>query len=383
MADLVQRVQAQLATLVAQPSVSCVDPAHDMSNLGVVDTLSDWFADAGFRIERQVVTAAPAKANLIARLGSGEGGLVLSGHTDTVPYDAGRWASDPFVLSERDGRWYGLGAADMKVFFPLVLAALDGIPRSALRAPVIVLATADEESTMAGARALGAGALGRHAIIGEPTDLAPVRKHKGIIIGRLTVVGRSGHSSDPALGASALDCMHAIIAAFMRWREAQASAHRDGDFKVPVPTMNFGRIQGGDSPNRICAQCELLFDVRLLPGMDTDATLVTLRGIIDDCARAHGVTATLDHPMLPLLPLETPADAPIVRAAEEIAGQPATTVAFATEGPFFGAHGCDTVIFGPGDIACAHQPNEFVEAAKVARAIPMLRAMIERFCCAH
>ena len=381
MPDFLRQVETRLATLVALPSVSCVDRARDMSNLAVVDTLCQWYADAGFAIERQAVASAPAKVNMIARLGQGSGGLVLSGHTDTVPYDAGRWASDPFTLSERDGRWYGLGSADMKCFFPVVLAALDGLAPARLRAPVIVLATADEESTMAGARALSAADLGRQAIIGEPTELIPVRKHKGIIIGRVEVSGRSGHSSNPALGASALDCMHDILSAFKRWRATAASAHRDGDFKVPIPTMNFGSITGGDSPNRICASCELLFDVRLLPGMDTASTLRELDALVAECATATGVSASLTLPMQPLLPLETARNAAIVRAAEEFTGTSSAAVAFATEAPFFSALGCATVILGPGSIDSAHQPNEFVEIAQVTRMIPILRALIERFCC--
>jgi len=131
--DELESIRQRLAVLVAQPSVSCIDAALDMSNAAVVDTLSDWFAGAGFTVARQVVSTAPAKSNLIARVGSGSGGLVLSGHTDTVPYDAGRWASDPFVLSERDGCWYGLGSADMKCFFPIVLAALEGFDVARLR----------------------------------------------------------------------------------------------------------------------------------------------------------------------------------------------------------------------------------------------------------
>ena len=383
MSDELELIRRRLAQLIAQPSVSCIDPALDMSNVAVVDTLSEWFAGAGFSVARQVVGTAPAKANLIAQLGTGSGGLVLSGHTDTVPFDAGRWASDPFVLTERDGRWYGLGSADMKCFFPVVLAALEGFDVTRLRRPVTVLATADEESSLAGARCLTAAdvAGARHALIGEPTALVPVRKHKGIVIGRIDVTGRSGHSSEPARGANALDCMHDIISDLKAWREAAAARHRDADFKVPVPTLNLGRIRGGDSPNRICADCELLFDIRMMPGMSIADTVAELDERVQARCAGAGVTGVVTLPMAPLPALDTPADAALVVLLEALSGHRAETVAFATEGPFLNKLGCESVIFGPGDIGTAHQPDEHVEIEKVARMVAIVRELVVRLCC--
>ncbi|MEX2481115.1 MAG: acetylornithine deacetylase [Gammaproteobacteria bacterium] len=383
MADNLQIVKQRLAALIAQPSVSCFDAALDTSNLGVVDLLDEWLTDAGFAVQRQTVNEAPRKLNLIARLGHGEGGLVLSGHTDTVPFDEGRWTSDPFRLDERDGRWYGLGSADMKCFFPIVMAALDGVDRARLRRPLTVIATADEESSMAGARCLAdcGSQLGSYALIGEPTALIPVRKHKGIVIARIEIIGRSGHSSEPALGANALDCMVDVIGDLVAWRERAAGHYADDDFKVPMPTLNLGRIQGGDSPNRICADCELLFDIRVTPPMVIDDAVDELRERVEARCAAAGVRGALTLPMAPLPALDTPADSALVSALETLSGSPARTVAFATEAPFFNALGCQSVIFGPGDIATAHQPDEYVEIDKVARMIEILRPLIERFCC--
>jgi acetylornithine deacetylase len=383
MPDVRAQVKARLAELVALPSVSALDPAHDMSNVGVVDRLAEWFEAAGFAVTRQAVASAPAKVNFVARAGHGSGGLVLSGHTDTVPYDAGRWQTDPFTLVERDERWYGLGSADMKCFFPIVLAALEGIAPRDLRHPLTVVGTADEESSMAGARVLLREHLGdcRHALIGEPTALVPIRKHKGIVIGRVEIRGRSGHSSDPALGASALDCMHEVMSGFKAWRDAARERYRDPDFRVPHPTLNLGAIRGGDSPNRICARCELLFDVRVTPAMDSAAATRELAAIVETAAAAAGVEGVLVLPVEPVPPLETAAGADIVRAVEALAGTPARTVAFATEGPYLEALGCETVVFGPGDIDCAHQPDEAVEVARALRMVGIVRALIERFCC--
>ena len=381
-------IRNQLAELVALPSVSSLDTNFDMSNVAVVDRLSDWFTDAGFDIRIQEVCESPHKQNLIAHLGDGRGdaaggGLVLSGHTDTVPYDTTRWDSDPFELCEKDGAWYGLGSADMKVFFPCVLAALESIDRRRLKRPLTVLATADEESTLAGVRRIveQGTPLGRFAVIGEPTQLVPIFKHKGVVIGRIHLQGRSGHSSDPALGANALDAMHDVLGQLKQWREEAAGRFRDENFKVPVPTMNFGAINGGDSPNRICAECELLFDIRIMPGMDIDAALEELNALVTSVSREHGVTGICEMPILPMPPMETDADSLLVQHLVELSGNQPQTVAFGTEGPFLNQLGCETVIFGPGNIATAHQPNEYVEIERTTRMVEILEQVIVRFCC--
>jgi len=195
----------RLSQLIAQPSVSCTSPKLDMSNRGVVELLASWLKPLGFHIE--LMDVAEGKVNLIATLGSGPGGLVLAGHTDTVPCNPERWQQDPFALTERNNRYYGLGATDMKGFFPVVLAAIDGLgdELKKLRQPLIVLATSDEESSMNGARALAAAGRpkARYAVIGEPTNMKPIRMHKGIMMEAVRIQGLAGHSSDPSLGHNA------------------------------------------------------------------------------------------------------------------------------------------------------------------------------------
>src|SRR5687768_8174464 len=149
-----ERRVERIARLVARPSVSSAAPGWDQSNRGVIDELASWLDDAGFRVEVLPLPQNPEKANLLATLGAGEGGLVLAGHTDTVPYDASRWTSDPFTLRESDGKLYGLGTTDMKAFFALALEAAEGLDARKMKAPLIFMATADEESSMDGARAL-------------------------------------------------------------------------------------------------------------------------------------------------------------------------------------------------------------------------------------
>ncbi|MDP4652148.1 MAG: M20/M25/M40 family metallo-hydrolase, partial [Haliea sp.] len=202
MSEYEKQIISQLRALVATPSVSSTDPAWDQGNRAVVELLADWLKVLGFRTEIMDVTPDGRKANLIATLGSGPGGLVLAGHTDTVPFDDGRWLSDPLQLTERDQRLYGLGSTDMKGFFPIAIAAASAFAGKTLRQPLIILATADEESSMNGARALAAAGRprARAAIIGEPTSLQPVRLHKGIMMESIEITGQAGHSSNPALG---------------------------------------------------------------------------------------------------------------------------------------------------------------------------------------
>ncbi|NND69207.1 MAG: M20/M25/M40 family metallo-hydrolase, partial [Halioglobus sp.] len=272
-----QRITEQLGQLVGTPSVSSTDSSWDQGNRAVVDLLAGWVEDLGFTAEVQEV--GPDKANLIATLGSGPGGLVLSGHTDTVPFDEGRWQSDPLCLTERNDRFYGLGSTDMKGFFPIALAAAAAFRDEQLAQPLILLATADEESSMNGARSLAQ--LGRPksraAIIGEPTSLVPVRMHKGIMMESVTVTGRAGHSSNPELGNSALEGMHAVIAQLLAFRTELSERFSNDFFNVAYPTLNLGCIHGGDSPNRICGRTELHFDVRMTPAGDN----ATVRGEID------------------------------------------------------------------------------------------------------
>jgi acetylornithine deacetylase ArgE len=247
--------------LIGAPSVSSVTPGFDQSNRSVIDLLADWLDSLDFTVEVLPLSRQPGKSNLIATLGRGPGGLVLAGHTDTVPYDEGRWRTDPFRLTEADNRLYGLGTSDMKAFFALAIEAARHCRAETLQAPLIILATADEESSMDGAKDLVA--LGRprarYALIGEPTGLRPVHMHKGIIMEAIHVYGHAGHSSNPQLGASALEGMHKVLGDLLAWRGELQAAHHDPRFAVPVPTLNPGYIQGGDNPNRICAHCELPF----------------------------------------------------------------------------------------------------------------------------
>lgn len=371
-----------IASLIASPSVSSVNPEFDQGNLAVIEQLADWLAPLGCQVEILPLPGRPDKADLIATWGKGPGGLVLSGHTDTVPYDEGRWTSDPFQLREAGGRLYGLGTSDMKSFLALAIEAIQSFDYHKFQQPLVLLATADEESTMAGAQLLvdRHRTLGRHALIGEPTGLRPVRMHKGILMESIALHGRSGHSSDPSLGSSALEGMQKVMQEIMTWREQLQTEHRNPLFKVPYPTLNLGHIHGGDNPNRICGECELQIDLRPVPGMELDELRSQLRSRVEKAIDGLDLTAEL-KPLFGGVPaMETEAHAEIVEAAERMTGNPAEAVAFGTEAPYFKQLGMETVVLGPGDIQQAHQPDEYLSMDRIAPMVSILKQMIGRFC---
>lgn len=374
----------QLGRLVSTCSVSSVDPALDCGNRAVVELLAGWCEERGFDVEFQPVGSTPDKLNLIATRGTGDDGLVFAGHTDTVPCDPGLWTSDPYTLSERDGRWYGLGTADMKCLFPAVLGAVDGLGDRALARPLTLLATADEETSMAGARALAAAGrrLGRFAIIGEPTGGRPIAAHKGVAQLGIALAGRSGHASNPALGNNALDGMRHVLNALDAWRNALVLTHRCEEFDVPQPTLNFGAIRGGDNANRICGHCDLLLDLRFVPGQDPGATIDQLRATVAGALAGSDLGCEVRELMEPIPAYATPRDGELVRVAEAITGLRAGAVTFATEAPFFTALGIDTIVLGPGHIAQAHQPDEYVDIDAVVRMVEHTAQFIQRLCSA-
>jgi acetylornithine deacetylase len=378
-----KRIFDQLRQLVGTPSVSSTDPGWDQGNRAVIDLLANWLADMGFRVEVQALTARGDKANLIATMGSGPGGLVLAGHTDTVPFDEGRWQSDPLGLSERDNRLYGLGSADMKGFFPLAMAAASAFTPDSLQQPLILLATADEESSMSGARQLAASGRprARAAIIGEPTSLVPVRMHKGIMMEAVRVTGRAGHSSNPKLGNSALEGMHAVISELIAYRQELAARYSNEFFQVAFPTLNLGCIHGGDSPNRICGQAELHFDLRMTPGSHNATVRAEIEQRIKILAGQRGLEIDLRSLIDDIEPFEQAAQSELVQLAESLTGHQAEAVAFATEAPFLQQLGMETIVMGPGSIDCAHQPDEHLELAQIQPCIALLQQCIRHYCC--
>lgn len=367
--------------LLSLASVSSAHPAIDMSNRPVIDYLATLFSDLGFSCEILPLPAAPHKANLIATLGSGPGGLVLSGHTDTVPFDEALWSMNPLQLTQQNNRLYGLGATDMKGFFAVVHAALQQFRDVRFKQPLIILATADEESSMEGARMLvrQGRPQARYAVIGEPTGLRPINRHKGVMMERLHVQGQSGHSSNPALGRNALEAMHEMITALLVFRQELQHQFHNPHFSIDVPTLNLGVIHGGDNPNRICGHCALEFDVRLLPGMASESLRGAIQELLLPIAVRHRVEFSF-NPLFPGAEAFTNEHSELVDTCAKLTGHAPEAVAFATEAPFLQALGMDTVVLGPGSIDVAHQPDEYMALDQVQPCIDLLRQLVTRYC---
>lgn len=376
------KVKEMIGSLVETPSISSVDEHWDMPNEAILDRLAQWVEDLGFETEVVPVPDKPGKGNLIATLGRGPGGLVLAGHSDTVPYDEGEWRSDPFRLHEADDRYYGLGTCDMKAFLALAVEAAKEFDADELKAPLTILATADEETSMSGARALveAGRPKARQAIIGEPTAMQPVHMHKGMMMDAVHIHGHSGHSSNPALGASALEGMHRVIGELIVWREELGKRYREEAFTVPTPTLNLGYVRGGDNPNRICAECELGIDLRPLPGMDRKELREEMHERLRSAIHSNGLAIEFETLFEGADPMHTPDNAEIIKAAEELTGHATQAVDFSTEAPYLAQLGMEVVVLGPGDIRQAHQPDEYLELSRIEPTVDMLRRMIRRFC---
>jgi len=367
--------------LLALPSVSSANRALDMGNRAVLEELAAAFGALGFNCELMELPGQPHKANLIATKGSGPGGLVLAGHTDTVPFDEALWQVNPLGLTQKDGRLYGLGSTDMKGFFAVVHEALQSFRDATFKAPLIIVATADEESSMEGARALvrQGRPKGRYAVIGEPTGLRPVNRHKGVMMERLHVQGQSGHSSNPALGRNALEAMHDMIAALLEFRHELQCNYHSPHFAIDVPTLNLGVIHGGDNPNRICGHCALEFDVRLLPGMASESLRTAIRARIEPIAARHRVAFTFT-PLFPGAEAFANEHTELLRVCEQLTGHGAQSVSYGTEAPFFQQLGMDTLVLGPGSIDVAHQPDEYMALDQVRPCIELLQGLVRHFC---
>ena len=328
---------AMMRELISIPSVSSVSPDIDMGNLAVVELLASWLEELGFAVEVIPLKGMANKANLVATLGRGQGGLVLAGHTDTVPFDEELWNFNPLALTETGNRLYGMGTSDMKGFFALAIAAASKFSKDDLNKPLLIVATADEESSMNGARelAISGNLQARRVLIGEPTGLHPVNMHKGMMMESVHLHGCSGHSSDPSLGVNALEGMHKVIAEILNWRATLQNRFQNPQFKVPFPTLNLGRITGGDNPNRICGDCELHFDLRPLPGMVAEDLLAELQPRLQSVIRDSGLTLTLRTLMQNVPPFASDKGSQIVAAAENLTGFSAESAAYSTEAPFF------------------------------------------------
>lgn len=360
------------------------------SNLHLIDWVERFLAPIGGEVTR-LPSPEGTKANLWVRFGPDRpGGVVLSGHTDVVPVDGQPWATSPWDLVDKAGFWHGRGTCDMKGFLALCLAHAKAFATVDLKVPVHFAFSYDEEIGCAGVTPMIEAIMASPAApsivwVGEPTLWGVVSAHKGIRDYEVTVTGKDGHSSRPALGASAIHEAVELLAVLRRIaREAEANPPAAGaDFDPAYPTLTIGLINGGTAANILARQCRFVFDLRATPGLDQEAMLAPFFAEVEK-VRARlapfgpecGVTieTRADAPALELRP-ESPAE----RLLRDLTGDNATRVApFATEAGQFQRAGMSAVICGPGSIDQAHQPNEFVAASEIERGIAIFRRFVER-----
>ncbi|WP_028862381.1 acetylornithine deacetylase [Psychromonas aquimarina] len=368
--------------LIAIPSISSTDSSWDQSNLQVINQLASWLEELGFDCEIKEVSSAPGKYNLVAALGQGDGGLLLAGHTDTVPYDEGKWLSDPFKVIEKDNRLYGLGTIDMKGFFAFVIEVLKTLDLTKLDKPLRILATADEETTMSGAQDIAAQKTIKpdYAVIGEPTGMVPVIMHKGHMSEAIRITGRSGHSSDPDKGINAIEIMHLVIGELKKVQQQFKDKYSNKHFEVPYPTLNFGAISGGDSPNRICGCCDLHIDMRPIPGVSTNELFITLKDALTEIEKRYPNCLEIYHLHEPIPSYQCPMHSDLIEQAQIYTGNQAQSANYCTEAPFIQQLGCDTIVLGPGHIAQAHQPNEYLDLSFVKPTKEVIEKLITHYC---
>jgi acetylornithine deacetylase len=358
------------------------------SNLPLVAFVEEHLAAAGVASVR-LPNAAGDKAALFATLGgAGEGGVLLSAHTDVVPVAGQSWTSDPFSLRVADGRAYGRGAVDMKGFVALVLAALPAIRAAKLARPLHLLLSYDEETTCLGpldAIAAMGTRLPRPdiVIVGEPTGLEVADAHKSVYTYTTRVHGHEAHSAKPHLGAHAILGAAELILELDRLGAALKQAgDPTGRFDPPFATVHVGEIAGGTARNIVPKLCRFEWEVRGIPGMAEDAVAESLMRFAEETVlpklRAHGWPAsveTVNEVRVPRLEPEPGSAAETL--ALRLAGRNGTiTVPYATEAGHFRGAGIPTVVCGPGSIDQAHQPDEYIALSELARGEGFMRDLI-------
>ena len=364
------------------------------SNLPLIECIADHLRTLGVPL-RLSHDDSRRKANLFATLGEGKpGGVILSGHTDTVPWDGQAWTVDPLGADLRtvDGetRLYGRGSADMKGFIGLVVAQTQAFLDADLPHALHYAFSYDEEVGCFGAQTLLAdlaeaglpkAALPRLCIVGEPTSMIPAIAHKGVARWRCCVKGRAAHSSQTHIAVNAIEAAARLVAGLADMADDFAArGPRYAGFEVPWTTAAVGVIEGGIADNVVPEDCRFHYEFRALPGTDVAA----LQRRVEDHAAAlvpamHAVDAATGirfETLCAVPPFQAALDDPAVRLAQQLAGTDRTTlVGFGTEAGLFQSAGIASVVCGPGSITQAHQADEYVSLAQLAQAEAFLQAL--------
>ncbi len=373
---------SMLSTLVGFDTVS------RKSNLALIEHVRGLLATHGVE-SRLVYNESKTKANLLASVGPlVAGGVVLSGHTDVVPVEDQAWTSDPFTVTQRDGRLYGRGTADMKAFVAIALAALPDMVKADLKRPIHFAFSYDEEVGCIGVpsliKVLNAELPKPSAVIvGEPTDMKVVTAHKGVTGVRTVITGHEAHSSQPHRGVSAV-MVAAELIAFLQSLSAEAAAKGPKDllFEPSHTTITINRIEGGTAPNIMAGRCTFHWDVRALPEENPGTYIQRFADHCRDVVlpRLHAIAPGCNIENFPRA--GTPALKPDTNSEAEqlcrmLTGDNVTRyVSFAAEAGQFQLSGLATVICGPGSISQAHQPNEYIERSQIELGVKFVNDLV-------
>ncbi|MEH5011495.1 acetylornithine deacetylase [Phytobacter diazotrophicus] len=362
------------------------------SNLALIEFVGRYLTGLGVDYEL-IHNAEGSKANLCARLGPpGHGGVMLSGHSDVVPVDGQNWSVPPFALTERDGKLYGRGTADMKGFIACILAAIPHFLAQPLAQPLHLAISYDEEVGCLGVRTL-LDALSHRAdkpaicLIGEPTELQPVLGHKGKLGVRCEVQGAACHSAYAPQGVNAIEYAAKLIHYLtLIGQRLAAPEHHDGRFDPPFTTVQTGLIQGGRALNIVPADCTFDFEVRTLPQDDAQQVARELesyaqRELLPTMRAVNRDAAIRFYPISSYPGLYTAAQSAAARLVAHLTGsEKFSTVAFGTEGGLFHQSGIPSVICGPGSMAQGHKPDEFITIEQLNACDALLRRLATWMC---
>lgn len=368
------------------------DTTSARSNLPLIQYVMNYLSSHGIE-SRQVFDETGNKANLWATIGPDrEGGLILNGHTDCVPVEGEVWETDPFTLSEREGRLYGRGSADMKGFIAAVLAAVPDLIAMKLERPVHLAFSHDEEIGCIGVRSLLRDdtvhrSKAAACIVGEPTMMQVVTGHKGGRAYRCHFTGHPVHSSLAPQGQNAIESAAALVTFLKQVASDLAAGPQDPDFDLVHSTLSVGMIQGGTAINIVPAKASVTFEFRNLIEVEQEAIFKRIEAEVyenilpEARIRFAGADATFEqiyeYPAHAIEP-----NAPLVTTMKHIVGQnDHSKVAFGAEaGLFLRELGLPTLLCGPGSIAVAHRPNEYVERSQLAAADKMIRGAALALC---
>lgn len=332
-----------------------------------------------------------SKANLFATLGPQDiGGVMLSGHTDVVPVTGQAWTVPAFSMTQRDGKIFGRGTADMKGFIAAMMNAAKLASTQTLKTPLHLALSYDEEIGCIGVRSMidmlsNAPIRPQMCIVGEPTGLAVATGHKGKIAARAKCTGRAGHSALAPFAVNALYLANEFITELRKVQDVlRLGVVQDLDYDVPYTTLHVGRIAGGGALNIVPHSCELDFEIRNLAQDNPAEILEKLRqaaDLIALSARNVASEANIEIEVFNTYPgLDTPSSAPVVGFVKSLMGANGTIkVAYGTEGGLFDQSlGVPTVVCGPGEMAQGHKPDEFITEAQLAACDTMLVNLLHR-----